>query len=73
METPGWQLNTNILKDIICGQILREPKGQNLGFRILDFGLIDTGENKFSRFVIKIFLVQHNPDFGIVCMIGGDR
>lgn len=54
----------------------RESKGQkvhNFGFRILDFGLIDTGETKFFRFVIKIFLVQHNPDFGIVCMIGGDR
>ena len=73
METPGWQLNTNILKDIICGQILREPKGQNLGFRIFDFGLIDTGENKFSRFVIKIFLAQNKPDSRITCTIGGDR
>ena len=73
MGTAGWQLNTNILKDIICGQILTEPKGQNFGFRILDFGLIDISETKFVRFFIKVFLAQHNPDSGIVCMIGEDR
>ncbi len=42
-------------------------------FIILDFGLIDVGETKFFRFVIKILFAKNKPESRIVCTIGGDR